>query len=53
MKNLKSYELISIDGKTHLIAAKSKKDVRDFWLGSKIKKLTLREDIMPESCFII
>jgi hypothetical protein len=45
MKNLKSYEIITPNGKSHFVSAFSKKSVENFWLSSPIKKLIERKDI--------
>ena len=49
MKTLKSYEVITSDGKSHFVSAYSKKEVAYFWLGSKPKKVIERKDIDTES----
>jgi hypothetical protein len=45
MKNLKSYEVITGDGKSHFISAYSKKNIKNFWVSSLIKKIIKRKDI--------
>lgn len=45
MKNLKSYEVVTTDGKSHFVSAYSKKSVEIFWVSSPIKKIIERKDI--------
>lgn len=45
MKNLKSYEVITTNGKSHFVSAYSKKSVENFWVSSPIKKIIERKDI--------
>jgi len=45
MKNLKSYEVITKNGKSHFLSAYSKKSVEIFWVLSPIKKIIERKDI--------
>jgi len=42
---MKTYEIISQDGKSHFISAKTKKEVLKFWVSEKPKKVILRKDI--------
>lgn len=49
MKALKSYEVITHDGKSHFVSATSKKEVAEFWVSSKPKKIIERKDIDPET----
>lgn len=53
MENLKSYEVITLDGKSHFLSAKSKKQILLFWQSSTIKKVVLRKDIDPSENFVI
>lgn len=49
MKNLKTFEVISQNGKSHFISAKTKKSVTDFWVSEKPKRIIERKDIDPKS----
>ena len=45
MKTLKSYEVITTNGKSYFVSAYSKKSVEYFWVSSPIKKIIERKDI--------
>lgn len=45
---MKTYEVIDNIGKSHYIAAKSKKAVLEFWYNPK--KVILRKDILHTEC---
>jgi len=49
MKTLKSYEVITRNGKSHFVSAYSKKQVEDFWASTKPKKIIERKDINPNT----
>jgi hypothetical protein len=53
MKKLKSYEIITMNGKSHYVSAISKKSVLEFWSNSKPKTVKLRKDIEPSENFTI
>jgi|JI10StandDraft_1071094.scaffolds.fasta_scaffold7327215_1 hypothetical protein len=44
---MKTYEIIGKDGKSHFISAKSKKEVLNFWVSEKPKKVIIRKDVHP------
>mgnify|MGYP007100093013 CR=1 FL=1 len=44
---MKTYEIISQDGKSHFISAKTKKEVLKFWVSEKPKKVVIRKDVHP------
>lgn len=44
---MKTYEVIDQMGKSHFIGAKSKKQLLDFWVSEKPKKVILRNGIEP------
>ena len=49
MKKLKSFEVVSTNGKSHFISAFTKKNVKEFWRSSPIKKIIERTDIDPST----
>jgi len=52
-KQLKTFEVITKDGKGHFVSAYYKKNVTDFFLSQNTKKITARKDIDPKTNFII
>lgn len=46
---LKSFEIITNDGKSHFVSAFSKNNVKAYWRSSPIKKIIERTDIDPQT----
>lgn len=42
---MKTFEVITSDGKSHYVSANTKKEVIGFWVSQKPKKVILRIDI--------
>lgn len=50
---MRTFEVIHNNGRSSFVSAKFKKQVVDFFISGKPKKIIIRKDIDPETCFQI